>query len=86
MLFRSNVCAAPLKTTMDIRADLRAQLTSRVRWTESMQTMISSGITTFVELGTGDVLSGLIKRIDRSVRVISVGDPEGMQAVEALAI
>lgn len=60
-----NVSAAPLRSVEAIRAELGAQLTSSVRWTESMQALLQSGVTTFVEIGSKDVLSGLIKRIER---------------------
>jgi len=69
-----NVIAQPLNTVNEIRMDLCAQLTSRVRWTESIQMMIGKGVTTFVELGSGDVLKGLLKRIDNTVVGISLGD------------
>lgn len=63
-----NVSALPLANAADIRAELGAQLTSTVRWTESVQHMLEQGITTFVEIGPKDVLSGLIKRIDRNTQ------------------
>ena len=70
-----NVTASPLKTVVEIESDLRAQLTSRVRWTESIQMMIESGVDTFVELGSGSVLAGLLRRIDRGVKGFSLGEP-----------
>ena len=78
-----NVSAAPLETAADIRADLSAQLTSRVRWTESMQAMIASGIDTFIELGSGSVLSSLLKRIDRSVRSLSIDEPDSLSVFDS---
>lgn len=77
-----NVSAAPLETAADIRTDLGAQLTSRVRWTESMQAMIAGGIDTFIELGPGDVLSGMLKRIDRNVRSFSIDNTESFTALD----
>ena len=71
-----NVTAGALTTAEDIRADLQAQLTSRVRWTESVQTLVGMGMTTFLELGSGTVLGGLIKRIDRNLETISLGSPD----------
>lgn len=73
-----NVTASPLQTTAQVRADLQAQLTSRVRWTESVQTMIGQGVTTFIELGSGSVLTGLLKRIDRQVSGLAAGKPEDL--------
>ncbi len=68
-----NVSAKPLMDTNDIRRDLENQLTHRVRWTESIQQIISSGITEFFEIGNGSVLSGLIKRIDPHVSASTLG-------------
>ena len=70
-----NVTALPLSTAAEIRSDLQAQLTSRVRWVESIQEMSSRGITTFIELGSGSVLTGLIKRIDEQARTLAIGNP-----------
>ena len=74
-----NVSALPLSTAAEIKADLRLQLTSRVRWTESIQEMSRRGITTFFELGNGSVLTGLLKRIDSNVKGISLGKPEDFE-------
>jgi [acyl-carrier-protein] S-malonyltransferase len=70
-----NVTASPLSRAGQIRADLEAQLTSRVRWTESIQSMAADGVTTFLELGSGSVLTGLLKRIDRQVTGLTLGAP-----------
>ena len=76
-----NVTASELKTVAEIEADLRAQLTSRVRWTESVQSMLARGITTFVEVGSGNVLSGLLRRIDRGTKGIPFGTPDDSGSV-----
>jgi [acyl-carrier-protein] S-malonyltransferase len=61
------------------------QLTAPVRFTQAAGELIACGVTTFVEVGPGNVLSGLLKRIDRSVRTISVHDLESLnEAIEAL--
>jgi [acyl-carrier-protein] S-malonyltransferase len=73
-----NVSGSALHSIQEIQADLAAQLTSRVRWTESIRHLIDAGINTFIELGTGSVLSGLVRRIDRSVASLSVGEPESI--------
>jgi [acyl-carrier-protein] S-malonyltransferase len=70
-----NVTASPLITASEIQADLRLQLNSRVRWTESVQEMVRRGVTTFIEIGSGSVLSGLIKRIDERANGIALGKP-----------
>jgi [acyl-carrier-protein] S-malonyltransferase len=76
-----NTTAAPLSDPNDIRAELPAQLTSPVRWTESVRYMRAQGVTTFVELGSKDVLTGLLKRIDASATGIAVGTPEAAAAL-----
>jgi [acyl-carrier-protein] S-malonyltransferase len=74
-----NVHAAPLRTPDEIRTELGAQLTSTVRWSESVQAMRHAGIETFIELGPKDVLSGLIKRIDRSANRITLNNAESVR-------
>jgi [acyl-carrier-protein] S-malonyltransferase len=69
-----NVDAAPLESIDAIRAELGAQLTSTVRWTESVQYMRAHGVETFVEIGPKDVLSGLIKRIDRAANRVTLNN------------
>jgi [acyl-carrier-protein] S-malonyltransferase len=61
------------------------QLTSPVRFTQAARELINQGVTTFVEVGPGNVLGGLLKRIDRSVRIFSVNDLKSLdEATEAL--
>jgi len=74
-----NVTAQALATSADIRADLQAQLYSRVRWTESIQSMLANGVITFIEMGSGTVLSGLLKRIDRQAVSISLSTPSDFE-------
>ncbi len=78
-----NIHARPLETADAVRADLHAQLTHRVRWTESVRFMLSHGVNTFVEIGTGNVLIGLIKRIERKTTRLTCGFPEECAALEA---
>lgn len=74
-----NVNAAVLGSVADIREELRSQLTSRVRWTETIRSMLEAGVTSFIELGTRDVLSNLVRRIDRQVNTAAAGDPAGIE-------
>lgn len=69
----SNVTAAPVTDPEDARRLLVRQLTSPVRWTSSMRTMLDAGARRFLELGPGRVLAGLMKRVDRDVEVVSIG-------------
>jgi [acyl-carrier-protein] S-malonyltransferase len=58
------------------------QLTAPVRFTQAASSLAREGVRTFVEVGPGNVLSGLVKRIDRSVKAISVNNPAGLEKVE----
>lgn len=64
-----NVDAKPHTDPAEIKANLIAQLTAPVRWTQTIRNMIADGATEFVELGPGKVLQGLISKIDRNVTV-----------------
>ncbi|MGE5377814.1 MAG: ACP S-malonyltransferase [Bacteroidota bacterium] len=77
-----NVNASSLTTDTDLRADIQAQMQSRVRWTESVQHMLANGIDTFVEAGNGEVLLGLIKRIEPSTNRFPLGTPQDFMALE----
>jgi [acyl-carrier-protein] S-malonyltransferase len=77
-----NVHAQAMSTTEEFRADIKAQMQSRVRWTESVAAMREMGIKTYVEAGSGDVLLGLIKRIDPSAARFALGKPEDVSALE----
>ena len=76
-----NVSAAPLTDAAQIRADLRAQLRSRVRWTESIQYLLAQGVDTFIEIGNGEVLLGLVKRINRKTRRLPFGKPDDVARI-----
>jgi [acyl-carrier-protein] S-malonyltransferase len=76
-----NVHATPLADEAAARNDIMAQMQSRVRWTESIKYMTSQGITTFVEVGTGSVLGGLIKRIAEGVVSFPLGTPQDFSAI-----
>jgi len=79
-----NVTAKPILDTDAIKNDLQNQLTHRVRWTESINFLISEGITEFIEIGNGSVLCGLVKRIDRNVIATPLGTSEDFQHLEKL--
>lgn len=81
----SNVEAVPVADAARIRALLVAQVTSPVRWVESVRALAEAGVTTLVELGPGKVLSGLVRRIDKGLVVHNVDDPASLDAtLEAL--
>ena len=77
-----NVSATAISQPEEVRRELVQHLTSPVRWVESVRYMISHGVRTFVEVGPKNVLCGLIKRIDRSIRTVSIGSVADIQAWE----
>lgn len=70
----ANGSAQPMTLRDEIAAEISAQMASPVDWTGSVRTMIDAGIQTFIELGPGSVIAGLIKRIDRDVTVLGLPD------------
>ncbi len=82
----TNVDAQAISTGEEARNALIRQVTAPVRWLDSVREMIESGVTVFVEVGPGKVLTGLLRQIDRSVRVFNVEDSASLQAtMEKLA-
>src|SRR5690606_20584492 len=67
-----NVDAQPYTSAADIKANLIKQLTAPVRWTQTVQNMVADGAMTFVESGPGNVLQGLVKKIEKTVTTISL--------------
>jgi [acyl-carrier-protein] S-malonyltransferase len=78
-----NVNAKPLLSADELRTDIKLQMQSRVRWTESVQLMIGNGINTFVEAGNGEVLLGLIKRIDSATNRYMLGSSQHFMALQS---
>ena len=76
----ANVTAAKATDPDEIRKLLVRQVTATVRWRESVLAMRAIGVDTVVELGTGKVLAGLVKRIDKDLAAISIGTPEEVEA------
>jgi [acyl-carrier-protein] S-malonyltransferase len=77
-----NVGARNLRTAAELGEDIRAQMQSRVRWTETIESASSQGVTTFVEVGTGSVLLGLIRRIAPSATGFPLGSPADFSALQ----
>lgn len=73
-----NVTAQPLTTTDQIKEELIRQLCNGVQWQRSVEYMIDNGISSFIEIGPGKVLTGLIKRIDKNVETINVNNIESI--------
>ncbi len=75
----ANVSAEPVTNGEIIREQLIAQVYSPVLWEDSVRKMIDLGVDTFVEIGAGNVLTGLVRKIDRNVKAIAVSDREGVE-------
>ena len=82
----NNVDARPVRDAAAARDGLVRQVSAPVRWQECVEVLLREGVDTFVEVGAGAVLAGLVKKIAPGKRVLSVGDPESLEAaVAALA-
>jgi [acyl-carrier-protein] S-malonyltransferase len=79
----ANVLARPIVEPAEIVQALVAQVTGTVRWRESVAMMAQAGVTTFYEVGSGKVLSGLIKRIAEGAAASAIGTPEDVAAFKA---
>jgi len=77
----ANVSAAKATDPNEIRNLLVQQVTATVRWRESVQAMVAMGVTNFVELGTGKVLAGLVRRIAPEATTYSAGSPADIEAL-----
>ena len=75
----SNVTAQEVNDVNKIKSLLIDQITSRVRWRESLNYMIKKGVTSFLEIGPGKVLSGLVKKTNRDVTTISINTLEDIK-------
>lgn len=79
----SNITALPLTTVEEIRRELVGQLTAGVRWEDSVRMMAAEGADLFIEIGAGNVLTGLVKRIVKDVGALNVGDAAGIEQMRA---
>lgn len=77
----SNISATPISSAADLREELSRQIVSPVQWTRSVTWMAEQGVTTFVEIGSGQVLAGLIKRIAKGATTLSVATPDDVANV-----
>ena len=75
----ANCTGLPLTTVEDIKHELTSGLCTCVRWKDSVEYMMQSGITTFYEIGPGRALSGMVKRINADAEITNVSDPESIQ-------
>ena len=77
----TNVDARPVRVGVDARDALKRQVSRPVRWCETVQVLLSAGVRSFVEVGPGKVLLGLIRSVDSSVTVLSVDDEKSLDGI-----
>jgi [acyl-carrier-protein] S-malonyltransferase len=80
----NNVDARVVRTADECREGLVRQVSAPVRWQQSVEAMARDGVTTFVEIGPGTVLTGLIKKISKGAQVLSVEDPDSLEKAAAV--
>ncbi len=80
----ANTTAQPLTTGEQVKAELLRQLCNGIQWQRSIEYMVNDGVSTFIEIGPGKVLSGLIKRINKSVKTLNIGDAQAIKDIEAI--
>ena len=78
----SNITADEIFNEDELKDLLIKQIENRVRWRESIINMIDKGVDQFIELGPGKVLSGLVKRINKEVRVVSINNEDDIKNIE----
>ncbi len=76
-----NTSAEPLTTGEQVKAELLRQLCNCVQWQRSIEYMVDNGVSTFIEVGPGKVLTGLIKRISKGVDLVNIGDVEAVRNI-----
>ncbi|MFC1860003.1 ACP S-malonyltransferase [Chloroflexota bacterium] len=77
----ANTTAHPVTTAEQVKAELIGQLCHSVQWQRSVEYMVNEGVSTFIEIGPGKVLSGLIRRINKEVRILNMGDVEAIKSI-----
>jgi [acyl-carrier-protein] S-malonyltransferase len=77
----ANSTAQPLTSPDEVKEELLRQLCHCVQWQPSVEYMVDAGVSTFIEIGPGQVLSGLIRRINSTVHVLNMSDPESIKAI-----
>jgi [acyl-carrier-protein] S-malonyltransferase len=76
----TNVDASPVERGEEARSSLVRQVTAPVRWLESIEWLINEGVDTFVEVGPGKVLTGLMRQINRDVKCFNVEDADSLKS------
>ena len=80
----ANTTAQEITTAQLVKEELLRQLCHGVQWQRSIEYMINNGVATFIEIGPGKVLSGLIKRINKKVKTLNIGDAQAIKNIKAV--
>ena len=80
----ANTTAQPMTSAQEIKAELLRQLGQGVQWQRSIEYMVADGVSTFIEIGPGRVLSGLIRRINSDVKTINIGDAQAIRNIRTV--
>ncbi len=80
----ANTTAQPITNAELVKEELLRQLCHSVQWQGTIEYMIDNGVSTFIEIGPGRVLSGLVKRINKNVKAINIGDAESIKNIKAV--
>ena len=78
----ANTTGEPITAAAEIKAELLKQLTTSVYWQKSVEYMARAGVTTFIEIGPGKVLSGLIRRVSRDVKTVNISDAQAIKNLQ----
>ncbi|MFC2044234.1 ACP S-malonyltransferase [Chloroflexota bacterium] len=79
----ANTTGKPLTNAQDMQPELLNQLCSPVQWQRSIEYMVDKGVSTYIEIGPGKVLSGLIRRINNNVNIMNIGDVEDIRKLRS---
>ncbi len=77
----ANITAKPMATAKEVKVELITQLCTSIQWQRSIEYMIANNVTTFIEIGPGKVLTSLIKRINRNVKTVNIGDTSAIKSI-----
>ncbi|MBA7514712.1 Malonyl CoA-acyl carrier protein transacylase [subsurface metagenome] len=77
----ANTTAQPITTAEQVKAELLRQLCNGVQWQHSVEYMINEGVSVFIEMGPGKVLSGLVRRINKDVKTLNIGDVQSVKDI-----
>jgi len=80
----ANTTAQPITGAEEVKVELLRQLCNGIQWQRSIEYMIDNGVSTFIEIGPGKVLSGLTKRIDKNVTNLNLGDAKAIENIKAI--